>query len=281
MSVGYKQQQFQATQAGDQACCVLIWYTGAGVAQITITDTPAFTFTLNSVADARVNGDGTISDAQAPTLGALVDLINASTGSDWHAALCAAFRDGDTTDIKPITISTVTANGIQGANGAVLGGIGWDFEEEDATPFDVQVMCFGPESDTDLIDMGARQSASNTRQTRDIADVGFGLGLRPSDKIARLFRLLFTLGNGSAGAISISVYAALQSTATAAAARLLYQYTATEDTQAELLFNPPADLQTRPGERIVIQCNAASAEFDALTVFGVGGYGPAGNIVSL
>lgn len=283
---GYKQQQFLATQAGDQACAVLVWYTGTAAATITVSDVPLFTFQVGGVDDATVNPlgvtPGRITDAEAATLGALVDLINATSNtSHWHASLCAAFRDGDTTDVKPITIIAVDRTGITGATGAVLGGIGWDFEEADATPFDVQVMCFGRESDTDIIDCGARQQASNTRKTRDKADANFGESLIPSDMIARLFRLVFTLGNASgAGGITVNVYAALQSTASAAAARLLYSYTATEDTQAELLFDPPVDLQTRAGERIVIGLVVGTTELDNMTVFGVGGYGPAGNLIS-
>lgn len=272
----YKQQNQQTTLAGDECPALLIWYTGPGAATFTWNATK-FTFNVDAAADTSVNTggtvDGEITDAEAATLGAVVDLINADSDGYWHARLVGAFRDDDTTDLKEVTSSAVTANGIATGNGAKLGCVCWDTDDLDAGP---RIACFGPEADDSLAG-AARLSAGNPYRNRDIADDDLET-IAPLKTMARLTRLKATLGDGGTGPLTIAVYSAAQGD-TAATARLLYSRTFTEDTQAIEEFNPPAELQSDFGERLVVVASSGAA-FDAVNVVAVGGYGDPGELAA-
>lgn len=284
-TANYKQQQFTCTLTGDQGVALLIWINpnifGAGaVAEITVSSAALFTFQINGVDDVRVNpgglNAGQIADAEAATLGAVRDLINATSAtSGWGARLASSFADGDTTDILPITETTVTENGIAAGTGARLGGVGFDYSDLSTI---IQLCSFGRESDVQ-VSSAARSQVSNIRKTRDIDDGTFSDALVVLDGVARLFKTRGVLGDAGTGPLTITAYAATQSQ-TRAQARVLWTRTYTEDTQAIDDFPPPADLVTLSGERMIIECSSGAA-LDAINCTFIGGYGDAGNLPSV
>lgn len=273
-----KQLNQRVTLTGDEEVAVNVWYTGAARGEITW-DATKFSFEEDDSLDASVNTGGTtageITDAEAATLGAVVDAINGDTDGNWHANIAAGFRDSDTSDLLAITETTVTRDGIQGATGAVKKGVGWD--QSDLST-DLFVACIGAEADNNTGGAG-RASESNIRRQRDVGETAtFGDDLNPLDTMGRVYQFLATVGSAT-GVMGITIYSAKQSDDLSDAA-VLYNVALAEDTEKDVKFTPPADLQAAFGERIVVVIDSDVA-FDAVDVRVIGAYGEPGPLAQV
>jgi len=276
-----QQNPYISALTGDEAVAMLIWNTGPDGGQV-IWNATKFTFydaSTGTDLDTSLNtggtADGEITDAEAATLGAVVDLINADTDGYWHARILSGFRDSDTSDLLAVTVSVVGPNGIASGGGALKGGVAWDLSDLGAVPY---IACIGPEMDTDLPGAG-RVSTSNVRNRRDVLDDGFGAGLAVLETVARLYGFSITTGNGAQSTVTLNVYSANQATAGAATATLLYSVALTDDTLMDktTTFAPPADIQSKLGERLVIMLTSSHAN-DNLRFQAIGSYGDPGQI---
>lgn len=280
MSKFIKRQTHTATLTGDETPALQVWYTGTAAATF-VWNATKFQFLEDASLDTSVNTggttDGEITDAEAATLGAVVALINADTDGHWHARLVAADTGADTTDLLAVTSSAVTANGIASGGGAVKGCVAWDHTDLGAAIF---CGCIGPEMD-DSLNMAARCSASGLRNRRrdinddDVAEVGAVI-----DTTARIYQITATLGDaGPTGPCKLLVYSLAQGDTLASGTLVATLPTFTNDTEATVTYEPPADLRSDYGERLVVLATDG-ASFDNLTVQIVGAYGDPGELAS-
>ena len=202
-----------ATQTGDEPTALRVWNTNNAGAYTLEWDDSKFIFKKDAALDTLVNPDsgttaGEITDAEAATIGAFADLVNAnSSTSFWHAAIVDSLRAYDTTDIDTLAETAVTRDGVD---------LKWDVSE-----LNIYVLCMGQEGLTLAVggEAPARQSTVNDNAGREPSASPTSLPalltseaadnvLRPA-RVGRLSKITSNLT--SAGTILLSVYDASQS----------------------------------------------------------------------
>lgn len=267
----------QITLATDVSIALRIWYRGEGVATIDVGASSVgaasgdMTFLIGGVADVRVNPDsgvdpGSIDEsAEATTIGAMADLINANSDTSfWFAALVDSLRASDSTDTLAINTGAVDSqNGVKvfWDSSAILRGmvcIGAEALGDDFGPAWARV--------SSQAGLSARDPGTTTAALTNVATENVDNEVR-LDTASRLKRILATIG--IAGAPTIGIYSCTQFADT-----LLQTIAFTEDTEEDHTFGDN-EIISDLGARIVV---ATVDAVDAWDITLAGFWGEPGEI---
>ncbi len=265
-----KYQKRQATLAGDEPVAFRVAYLGAGAATITIA-AGAYTFQVGGANDVSVNPTGAtpgvIGAAEATSVGAVVDLINADTDGKWKAWLVDSRRADLDTNIKALGATAVTAIGTD---------VVWDVSAAKAG-----ILCIGSEAEPSAFGNAAsRCNAATSSAATQPHITGTTLPLIPTrspnaekryNRVSRIRRIIVNAGTDDASTSTVKVYRSTQS-----ADVLLVALTPVADaTDTIFTFGGNLALVSEPGERLVVAVE--STHMDALTMTVEGDFGFAGN----
>lgn len=265
----------QTTTTPDTMICSRIFYTGTGVPTIAVGATAVdgaagdMTFLVDAVADTNVNVDGSIDEsAEAATLGAMADLVNASTGGFWHYILVDTLRTGDSSDV----LAVATGQAVDAIDGFDLN---WDSSLYLAATLSIGAEALG----TDYGPAWDRLSAADQFFAKDVQEVASSdtnvlvPTLGETFKLNTSGRLLQIIGNlgVAAGAASLAIYSSSQSEDT------LLETLPFADAVATTVTFDENEIISAPGRRLVI--TSVTTALDAWNLIVNGQWGEPGETI--
>lgn len=268
-------QNLIATLAGDQGVACLIYYIGNGTTiTVEVTSTAMIFIETGATGSPSLPNDGTsaagtltFSVATVDTMGELKNVINAST--NFRCVLASSIQTSVSANLLIMAATACTVAGIN---------IFWDQGDNDAL-----LLAFGPEGDVnlDLVFAASRVSKSTLLDYRDPMYRASTLKLIgrpfPFDTVSRLFRYVFSGGNAGANETpTLTIYDSSQTADTAIWTSATTNLTVVDSTST---FNPPAELTSTPGNRLVAVLTSPVGTFTASNLEIHGGYGEPGLLV--
>lgn len=265
-------QDLFATLSGNEGVAAVLYYIGTGAATYVGTST-TMTFT-DTAAGAVLPADGTtgggvltFSVSTVNLMGKVAAVINASSG--FRIKLAASLQSNVPTALLAVSSIAVTLSGLN---------LKWN-----QTTNKQLILAFGPEGDVNLdaYTASSRTSKSFLNDYRDpllLLSAAKSIGRPfPFDTVSRLFRTVFSLGKSGGGAVPVmTVYDSNQTTDTQVFSLATTDLTVDDTTNT---LNPPAEIQSTPGNRLVIVLISGSDTPTAANLEIHGGYGEPGLLV--